>query len=93
MKERKSRDTDDLRILKTPIMPVIQRQLGQKENIMRTCAVCGKTISKRDICNECYNLWCKDGYPDWVTELIRIQSKFERSSASKEEPVGLINDY
>lgn len=46
---------------------------------MRTCAVCGKKIVKRDICNDCYKLWCIDGYPDWIKQLISMQSHFERT--------------
>jgi len=48
---------------------------------MRTCSVCGRKISKRDICNKCYKTY---GTPKWVKELILIQRHFERSRANKE---------
>lgn len=52
---------------------------------MRTCAVCGKRIKKRDLCNKCFRKWGDKGnYPIWLKELIYLQSSFERSYANRE---------
>jgi len=53
----------------------------------RTCAVCGKVITRSDICNRCWRDYAnEDGsLPIWLSELIRIQSSFERSFASTKE--------
>lgn len=56
-----------------------------REEEMRTCSVCGREISKRDICNDCYKKWGNQGnYPLWLRELIRIHSAYERNYASRE---------
>ena len=59
---------------------------------MRHCAICNKVIKKADICNSCFKLWCSTGYPDWVTELIRIQKSFDRMAASREACYGNTGD-
>ena len=52
---------------------------------MRTCAVCSKPIRKEDVCNNCKKEWKVNGvYPDWVTELIKIQHSFECNKAAFE---------
>ncbi len=53
---------------------------------MRTCAVCGKNISKRDICNACFHKWGNGGeYPSWLRDLIKQQKHFETTKAASEE--------
>lgn len=57
----------------------------------RTCAICSKEISNRDICGACWKEWCNGetselNYPIWVQELIRIQKSFERGFAAGEVP-------
>jgi hypothetical protein len=55
--------------------------------MFRTCAVCGKRICYRDICSECFKKYGNKGeYPNWLSELIKIQSRFERQYASHEIP-------
>jgi hypothetical protein len=52
---------------------------------MRTCAVCGKVISKRDICKGCYREWGNGGeYPEWLEKLLEIHHHFETTKASEE---------
>ena len=52
---------------------------------MRTCAVCGQRIKIDDLCSACFKRYVKRGiYPNWLSALCEIQSKFERNYASKE---------
>lgn len=54
----------------------------------RSCAVCGKEIRGFDICKDCFKEYGnggRDSYPEWLKELIRIQSSFDRSKANQEE--------
>jgi hypothetical protein len=51
---------------------------------MRNCAICGKSISKSDICNDCFKTYCSNGYPDWVKALIEIESHEQRYVNDKE---------
>jgi len=51
----------------------------------RSCAVCGRNISQRDICNECFREWGNGGeYPEWLGEIIKIHHNFEVTKASEE---------
>jgi hypothetical protein len=55
----------------------------------RTCAVCSKNISHADICEECRTVWCTGlepkNYPEWLKELVKIQSAFDRNYATIKE--------
>ena len=52
---------------------------------MRSCAVCGKRITQRDICNECYKDYVVNGeYPRWLKVICEMQHAFEVNLSSKE---------
>jgi hypothetical protein len=45
----------------------------------RRCAICGKQIRETDLCNKHFKEYGpKENYPDWVKELIRIESHTQR---------------
>ena len=61
---------------------------------MRTCAICGKRVTRRDVCNLCFKRWAVDGIlPDWAEELIRLQKSFEREDKGVNQEITFSNDY
>lgn len=54
---------------------------------MKTCAVCGREISKYDLCGFCYKKWGSEGeYPAWLKELVKIeQHNYDRAKRGKLE--------
>lgn len=51
----------------------------------RVCAVCGKEIIHSDLCNKCFKEYVIDGIiPDWLKELIKMQSSFDRKECNHE---------
>jgi hypothetical protein len=62
----------------------VNRSEVEKE-VTRTCAICGKGIFSRDICNKCYKEFSINGIlPTWVEDICKTQHSFECNPANQE---------
>jgi len=44
----------------------------------KTCAICGKYITKNHFCKDCINNWCINGVPFWADELARLNQQYSK---------------